>query len=191
MSGEVDGGVAPRRAIWLVALLALALAAGFALASYLGWLSGDLEELREESRRARERYEQELEEQRRAWATAAQEPSAPTPSASSAPATPLSTLSCKEAHERFAGDAGPPRIDPELERKVKNRLSYGTYLTDCHVPGSTRVLICATIVGGVAEGVTVQLTPPNEDDTRCIDRAVRTMTFPVAEVAVVATTRFQ
>jgi hypothetical protein len=169
--------------------LALGLGLALALGSYFGWLSSDLEREREEARQARERYERELEEKSRIWAAATEQPTAT--ASASAPAAPLSTSSCKEAHERFGSDAGPPRIDPELERKVKNRLSYGTYLRDCHVPARTKILICATIVRGVAEGVTVKLTPEDEDEAGCIDRSIRRMSFPHADVAVVATTRFQ
>ena len=193
MSEGAEGRDGQRRAPrWLPfgLLGALSVAVTLALASYYGLFSGDLERQREEARLARERYERELEEQRRAWAAATEEPSAPAPRTETS-SRPLSTLSCKEAHQRFASDAGTARIDPELERRVKSRLSYGTYLRDCHVPSKTKVFICATIVRGIAEGVTVKLTPEDERDAACIDQRVRSMDFPVADEAVVATTRFQ
>ncbi len=196
----IDDRVEPRgrRILGLVLAAAVVLGAGLAVASYYGWLFGDdLEREREHARRAQEQYARELADKERSWV--ASKPADGMDGGGGAPAeqrqnplsVSMSTLSCKEAHKRFAAEGGKARIDADLERRVKRRLSYGKYLQQCRVSHTTKVFICATIIRGVAEGVTVQLTPNDEDDAHCVEEAIRRMSFPEAEEAVVATTRFQ
>ena len=75
-------------------------------------------------------------------------------------------------HRVMAGMPG--RISLSRNRLVLDR---GSYLTQCDVPQSTGVRICAAILGGRAVGVTVHTRPLDHRVQRCVADAVRALAF--------------
>jgi hypothetical protein len=63
---------------------------------------------------------------------------------------------------------------PEGEQSDASRvLNHGTYLKDCRVPPPMTVMLCATVRGGIAEGVSVTTVPDDPARAACVADAVR------------------
>lgn len=183
----------------LAALGCLTVGAALAAGCEGGCTGAELERQREQARRALREKAEALEAKKRAFAEEQRKEEERREQEAEAraqpahlwpPGTPLSTLGCKEAHEQLAEDE-PVVIDPDVERAIRGRLNRGTYLGDCNISPKTQVLICAAILEGKAEGVTAQLTPPDDEGRTCLERHVRRMRFPSHRELLVATTRFR
>ncbi|NLE85194.1 MAG: hypothetical protein GX607_02230 [Myxococcales bacterium] len=57
-------------------------------------------------------------------------------------------------------------------------LGRGTYFSQCGVPSSMAINICAAVQNGRAVGVTVRTTPPSPKHQSCIAAGVRRLSFP-------------
>jgi hypothetical protein len=187
----VDPSAGKKKLIVIGIGAAVVVGVGLALASYLGLFS-DHEAEREKAARELAEYQRQLEEKQRKFEEEKRKREGGG-GADAGPEVPLSTDSCEKAHERYKAERGaskPPAIDAKTEEAIKNKLSRGNYLGDCRVPGTTKVHICASILEGRAAGVTVKVTPDDPKLMRCIDEAVRRMSFPEGREMVIASTHF-
>lgn len=77
--------------------------------------------------------------------------------------------------EIVIGDkAGPDLTDGQLTGPMRN----GTFVGECGAPDSMKVTVKVAIKLGRAVGVSVSTSPPDPDIAGCIDRYVRTFSWP-------------
>jgi hypothetical protein len=112
------------------------------------------------------------------------------------PALDLSGLprsaSCKQARSRYveAWNVAAEQ-EPDLSRGFfSSVLARGHYFDRCAVPSRYEVSICAAIHNGRVAGATVATSPRAPRLERCIERGVRSLTFPARARMDVATTVF-
>ncbi len=104
-------------------------------------------------------------------------------------------MSCEEvidAERRRAerGEVSGEEPPPEHGDEIKAMLNTGAFLSPCNVHESASVEVCAAIIDGHAEGVTVALAPGSTDQAACVANAIRRMSFPAHPLVAVARTTF-
>jgi hypothetical protein len=92
----------------------------------------------------------------------------------------------RKAEEQGAGE----EPTEEHNESIKETLSSGAYLQSCEVPEAASIDVCAAIIGGVAQGVTVKVNPGDAPTAACIADAIRRLDFPAHELVSVARTEF-
>jgi hypothetical protein len=70
--------------------------------------------------------------------------------------------------------AGADLTDPQLAGPMRS----GSFVGECGAPDSMKVTVKVAIKTGRAAGVSVSTSPPDPDIAGCIDRYVRTFTWP-------------
>lgn len=104
--------------------------------------------------------------------------------------------SCEEViddHRRRAerGEVSGEEPPPEHGDEIKALLNAGEFLSPCNVDETASVDVCAAIIDGHAEGVTVALTAGSSDQAACVANSIRRMTFPMHPLVAVARTTFE
>lgn len=75
---------------------------------------------------------------------------------------------------RIGGKADPDLTDGQLTGPMHN----GAFVGECGAPDSMKVTVKVAIKLGRASGVSVSTSPPDPDIAGCIDRYVRTFSWP-------------
>jgi hypothetical protein len=69
-------------------------------------------------------------------------------------------------------------------------LNSGQFMSGCPLPGSANADICVAVKQGKPVGVSVKVTPKNNQAATCIDRAARRVHFPASDKLDVVHTHF-
>lgn len=71
----------------------------------------------------------------------------------------------------------PELSNAELAAPLKN----AAFISECGAPDSTKVIVKVAVREGHAMGVSVSLSPDDPEAAQCIDKAVRTLTWPASK----------
>lgn len=103
---------------------------------------------------------------------------------------------CKEVQDNYEKHcfSTPADCDHKTadvsEKAYGDVLNKGTYLNTCNAPASMAVTICAAVINGKAEGVTVTTTPHDSEVGSCIAKSIIEMSFPVSPKLDITKTTF-
>lgn len=89
-------------------------------------------------------------------------------------------MSYADAMERWSGQ---PRSDAGVEltnEQLSAPTRAATFLTACHVPDTAKVNVRIAVRQGHAVGVTVTMNPSADEMVRCVEKAVRALTWPAS-----------
>ncbi len=89
-------------------------------------------------------------------------------------------LSCDQAMNQYVEEMkiGGPVVADLTVGQLGAVMNGGAPIAGCGVPGSMKVKICAAVQNGRARGVTVITNPPNTAVANCVNRRVRSLSFP-------------
>ena len=80
--------------------------------------------------------------------------------------------------EDMSAVAGEPALsDVELSRPMRSP----TFLNDCNVPETMRLMVQVAVRDGAAVGVTVRTQPDDASVAECIDKAVRALAWTASK----------
>ena len=87
-------------------------------------------------------------------------------------------MSCEKASKAFPQHEGAAQPDYAKLQAPMSTTSFDQSIGACNVPSSTGIKLCAEVQGGQVKGVTVNLSPNNNNLAVCIDRVTRALAFP-------------
>ena len=97
----------------------------------------------------------------------------------------------RERRRAESGDAAGEEPPVEHDDDIRATLSSGDYLNGCNVDDIAAIDVCAAIIDGRADGVTVELNPGNAGQAACVANAIRRIDFPTHHLVSVARTSFE
>lgn len=102
-------------------------------------------------------------------------------------------VTCEQARDQNVeelsmGKKGEADLSHEELSAVLNK---GTYVSECDVPATSKVDVCAAVKNGGVVGVTVALSPSDPELEKCVAAKVRALAFPSSGKMDVLRTHFE